>query len=282
MIPVPSAVLIEELVGKELITPPKWLPSSVSYETVMGSQAYGVSNDNSDLDVYGFCVPPKEVVFPHVAGVIQGFGKQHQPFEQYQQHHIKDVENGREYDISMYNIVKYFDLCMGCNPNMIDSLFTPQSAVLFESTIARKVRANRHLFLSKLAWPTFRGYAYSQIGKIANKKPTGHRLVLVEKYGYDVKYAYHLVRLLDEAEQILRNGDIDLTRDKERLKEIRNGKWTEDRVHTFFKDKDKELDEAARVSELQDKPDEARLKKLLIECLEETYGTLEGVLKYQE
>lgn len=82
------------------------------------------------LDVYGFCIPGKEIIFPHLGGYIHGFGKQRKEFWQYQQHHIEDKEINKEYDLSIYNIVKYFQLCMENNPNMVDSLFVPQFCIL--------------------------------------------------------------------------------------------------------------------------------------------------------
>ena len=54
----------------------------------MGSMAYGVSSDSSDMDVYGFCVPEKETVFPHLRGEIPGFGTPQPRFEQWQEHHM--------------------------------------------------------------------------------------------------------------------------------------------------------------------------------------------------
>lgn len=44
------------------VHPPGWLCDNLCYETMMGSVAYGVSSDSSDMDVYGICVPPKDVV----------------------------------------------------------------------------------------------------------------------------------------------------------------------------------------------------------------------------
>jgi hypothetical protein len=64
---------LKTLTDKGLIQPPKWLPDNVHYETMMGSVAYGVSGDTSDVDIYGFAIPPKEMVFPHLAGEIEGF-----------------------------------------------------------------------------------------------------------------------------------------------------------------------------------------------------------------
>src|SRR5688500_2656981 len=73
----------QRLAARKLALPPKWLPNAVAYETIMGSVAYGVSSDTSDMDVYGFCIPPKEMIFPHLAGEIPGFGTQVQRFEVY-------------------------------------------------------------------------------------------------------------------------------------------------------------------------------------------------------
>lgn len=39
------------------------------YETIMGSVAYGVNTDTSDFDTVGFCIPNKDIVFPHLRGV---------------------------------------------------------------------------------------------------------------------------------------------------------------------------------------------------------------------
>src|SRR3954451_5519232 len=106
------ANVVLELEQKKLVSPPKWLGANVHYLTIMGSVAYGVSNDTSDMDVYGFCIPPKEVIFPHLAGEIIGFGTQKKRFNQWQQHHVNDASalagHGREYDLTVYNVVDYF------------------------------------------------------------------------------------------------------------------------------------------------------------------------------
>jgi uncharacterized protein len=154
---------------KGLISPPKWLPANVHYEVIMGSTAYGVSSDTSDMDIYGFCIPEKWDVFPHLRGEIPGFGRQIQRFEQYQEHHIKDTEARQEYDFSIYSIVKYFHLCMENNPNMCDSLFVPQRCVLYASKIGQMVRDNRKLFLHKGSYQKFRGYAYASLSKLGNR-----------------------------------------------------------------------------------------------------------------
>ncbi len=166
-------MIVKELHERGLIHPPKFIPSNCHYLTIMGSLAYGVSSDNSDFDVYGFCIPPKDMIFPHLAGEIPGFGRQINRFEQWQEHHVMDPSanggKGIEYDFSIYGIVKYFQLCMENNPNMIDSLYTPRRCVLHTTQIGNLVRDNRDKFLHKGAWHKFKGYAYSMLHKAKNK-----------------------------------------------------------------------------------------------------------------
>jgi predicted nucleotidyltransferase len=271
--------VIQRLTDKGIARPPKFLPPNVHYETIMGSVAYGVSSDTSDMDVYGFCIPPKEEIFPHLRGEIMGFGTQKQRFNQYQEHHLRDPDElagkGREYDVTIFNIVDYFQLCMKNNPNVIDSLFTPETCGLHVTRIGRMVRERRKLFLHRGSWHTFKGYAYQQVTKMANKDRQGKRREMVEKYGFDVKFAYHVVRLLNEVEQIMTEGDLDLQRNREQLKSIRKGEWTEQQVRDYFQKKEGELETLYQQSALPYGPDEGRVKQLLLACLEEHYGSLE-------
>jgi uncharacterized protein len=269
---------LQRLTDLGLVRPPRWLPGNVQYETIMGSVAYGVSSETSDVDVYGWAIPPKEDVFPHLRGEIVGFGREAKRFEQFQEHHIVDRDalagHGRSYDITLFGIVKFFRLAMENNPNIIDSLFTPQTCVLHITKVGNLVRENRRLFLHRGAWPKFKGYAYSQLHKLAIKTPQGKRAEIVARHGYDTKFAYHVVRLLGEVEQILNEGDIDLQRDNERLKAIRRGEWTEEQLRRWASEKEMQLELAYAASSLRAVPDEARLKALLIDCLEEHYGSL--------
>jgi predicted nucleotidyltransferase len=271
---------LQRLTERGLVKPPRWLPANVQYETIMGSVAYGVSSDTSDMDVYGWAIPPKDDVFPHLAGEVPGFGRRRKRFEQYQEHHVADpgalAGRGRTYDLTVFGIVKFFQLAMENNPNVIDSLFTPATCVLHSTRVGNLVRENRQRFLHRGAGPKFKGYAYSQLHKLAIKEPTGKRAEIVERHGYDTKFAYHVVRLLGEVEQILVEGDIDLQRDNERLKAIRRGEWSEDRLRQWAADKETDLERAYAASSLRATPDEDGLKALLLNCLEEHYGTLAG------
>jgi len=248
----------------------------------MGSVAYGVSSDASDMDIYGFCIPPKDIIFPHLRGEIPGFSKPGSSFEQFQQHHIYDQTacggKGREYDITIYSIIKYFRLCMENNPNMIDSLFVPRRCILYSTQTGELVRENRHLFLHKGAWHKFKGYAFSQVHKMNTKQPIGKRKKIIEQFGYDVKFAYHVVRLLNEVEQILTEHDLDLEKNREQLKAIRRGEWSSEKVEEYFASKERELESLYTSSKLPPIPRETEIQDLLLNCLEHHYGSLEACI----
>jgi uncharacterized protein len=271
-------MLLQKLKAKELINCEDWLVDNIHYLTIMGSVAYGVSSDSSDEDIYGFCIPKKDMIFPHLKGEIQGFGRQTPRFEVWQQHHIEDKDARKEYDFAIYSIVKYFQLCMECNPNMIDSLFTPRRCIIHTTQVGEMVRENRNLFIHKGAWIKFKNYAYSQMHKMDIKDPKGERKEMIDKYGFDLKFAYHVVRLLGEVEMLLMEGTLDLERNREQLKAIRRGEWTIDQIKDHFTIKEKQLEKLYIESKLPISADEGKIKELLLNCLEHHFGTLDKVV----
>ena len=271
---------IPRLVKEGKIFPPRWLENNVMFEGITGSVAYGVSNDSSDMDIIGFCIPPKDVVFPHLRGEIPGFSTPGERFEQFQQHHIEMKEWGKTFDITIYSIVKFVQLAMENNPNMVDSLFLPRRCVLHSTQIYEHLRENRQLFLHKGSWHKFRGYAYSQLSKVKGKtNPSNEkRAASVEKHGFDVKFAYHVVRLLLEVEQIMMEGDLTLDRNAKMLKSIREGEWTLQELEDWAGAKEKQLEALYHTSSIPHSPDQDRIKALLMECMEMHYGSLSSVI----
>lgn len=268
--------LIQKLCKRELINPPKWVRDATQYEAMVGSVMYGVSDDLSDVDVSGFCIPRRDMVFPHLRGEVQGFGRQLKRFDQYQQHHVDDPSNEKQYDITVYSIVRYFQLCMDNNPNMLDVLFAPENCILHITRVGTMVRESRRQFLHKGCWHKFKGYAFSQLHKAKGKNPEAgsKRAILRDRFGMDVKFLYHVVRLIGEVEQILEEGDLDLQRNKEHLKAIRRGEVPQDDIESWFMSKEKALEYLYQSSSLRHKPDEPAIKSLLLSCLEQHYGSL--------
>lgn len=276
-------MILQELENKGLVHPPSWLSSNVQYLSIMGSVAYGVSSDTSDMDLYGFVIPKKGIVFPHLAGIVQGFGYQGEKFDQWQQHGIESKDalagKGRTYDFTIFNIIRYFELLMANNPNILDSVWTPQECVLHITQVGTMVRESRKLFLHKGCFQKFKGYAFSQIHKMTSKKPIGKRKKIREEFGFDAKFAYHLVRLLEECQQLLMCGDMDLQQNREHLKAIRRGEVSQEDILKWASDKERQLEKLYTETKLPDKPDENKLKQLLLNCLEHHYGSLDKCIE---
>jgi len=277
--------LIQTLSDRGLITPPKWVGANTQYLCVTGSRAYGVAaSDKSDWDLCAWAIPPKTALFPHITGAIPGFGTQPDPcLKPYAKAHIRDREaergRGAEYDLAVYGIARYFNLCMACNPNMIDTLFVPEDCVLHCTRIGDMVRDRRELFLSKQQiWRAFKGYAKSQVHKLRNKQPEGKRKEAVEREGVDRKFAYHAVRLLDEAVQLLSEQALDLRRHADLLREIRaDGGLGLPEILDLVDDYQRQLETAFEKTELPHYPREEEILQLLYDCLEDHFGSLELV-----
>jgi hypothetical protein len=128
------------------------------------------------------------MIFKHLTGWIPNFGPEPKGFEQWQNHHMMDADalggTGKEWDLQIFNVVKYFELCRENNPNMIDTLFTPENCVVHCTQVGRMVRDARHLFLSKEVWKKFRGYAHANLKKAMDKK-----YVKVAEFELEKKYS---------------------------------------------------------------------------------------------
>ena len=166
------------------------------YKVRTGSHMYGTRTENSDDDFTGIFIPFKD----YVLGLDR--------CEQVELSTKKSSEERRnikgDIDFVVYSLPKFIHLCVGNNPNIIELLYAPRNCKLVETSFSRDLIANCDLFLSKRSYHTFKGYAYSQRIKLQVKKEnmTGRR-ELAEEFGYDTKFASHLIRLLMECHQIL-------------------------------------------------------------------------------
>ena len=267
-------VIEKELIPKQEV--PTWLKKSVQYEAITGSVAHGISSDTSDMDIMGWCIPKKDMIFPHLSGVIYGFDN-FKPWEQWQKHHIKDPEHRvsktDEYDFTIYGIINFFKMAMKNSSQPLECLFAPTDCVLHCTPVAGLVRSKRKIFLHKGSFHSFTGYAHAQMSKLS-REPIGKRKEIVDKYGFDVKYAACSVRLADMCDQILDLGDIDVRRPREMVKNIRNGEMPLEDIKKWLFEKNNYLQRLYEKSTLQKKPNRPEIKQLLIDCLEMHFGSL--------
>jgi hypothetical protein len=128
------------------------------------------------------------------------------------------------------------DLVKFENEHGIDHRTTFQE-VLDEKVRREKAGANPELPLGKLNQQVFLEYHRLYDAGMAASK----RFQPVKVFGFDVKFAYHVVRLLDEVEQILTVGTIDLQRNREQMKLVRRGEMKPDEIKKWYTDREPHL-----------------------------------------
>lgn len=115
------------------------------FKCVAGSHAYGTSTPASDFDTRGVFIAPPE----YSIGLKT----------------VDQVES-KDPDEVIYEFDKFVQLCMACNPNIIELLFTGPENIQVIKPPFQKLRDNAHLFLSTKARHTFSGYAMAQLKRI--------------------------------------------------------------------------------------------------------------------
>lgn len=216
-------------------------------KTYAGSIAYGTNTPESDIDYRGVCVPPEEYLL--------GLKK----FEQ------KENNDGK--DEVIFALDKYVSLAMNCNPNILDILFCRDSEIVYINDFGLKLKDFREEFVSKRAYKTYGGYAYSMLKRMTRveKNAIGKRADSVHKLGYDTKNALHCVRLLRMGIEILEQGKVFVYRDdKEDLLRIRRGEFSLQDIENEAERLLKNLNEANDKSTLKEAPDYEKVNKWLI------------------
>ena len=146
-------------------------------------------------------------------------------------------------DLVMYSLRKYLQLAVKGNPTALLPLFAPEPDVLYVNELGRELRAMRNRFLSQAAAERFLGFMrHQREALVKGGRGVPNRPELVEKYGYDVKYASHALRLALQGREIVQHARLTLPMpeaERQRVLEVKSGQVRELRVV---------LDEIAAVS----------------------------------
>ena len=237
---------------------PKWLDKRTILLAITGSHAYGTNTEDSDIDYKGVCIPPID----YYLGLDS--------FNEYNNSGGKNFKNTKDdVDINIIHINKFVKDAMKGTPNNIEILFLREQDYVRLTEIGELLIKNRHLFLSKQVYNRFSGYAKSQAYKM---KENAGRKDLIEKYGYDTKYAMHSVRLLKSSLEILSEGHLTVYNKDSLLLDIRKGKLSFDEVVEIIEDYNHKLEEAYKTTELPNRPDYNAINELLVDINYRTLG----------
>ena len=78
---------------------------------------------------------------------------------------------------------------------------------------------------------------------------------------------------------ILEEGDLDLQRNREHIKSVKNGIVSLEEVKKWLSDREKTIEKAYENTKLPENPDEQEIKNLLLKCLEIHYGDLSKAVR---
>jgi len=274
----------------------QWMVDNLLMECIMGSHAYECNNPDSDYDIVGVVMDPHKCLYPQAYGFILGYDNNVPKFKnkeckgEGQKLVITKGKHDKVYEAAWHSLTNFFDLVSNGSPNLTEVLFVKRNLVTYAHDIGWMIRDQRKLFLSKKMYQSFKGYAYSQFARIRreavrweteHKNDNSNRLPLYEKHGYDVKMSYHSLRLLDLIHQLLTEGDLDLTRNKEECKAMRAGEWgSYTKFEEFFERRLKELDSVFVNSKaVPERPQRELVQKLLANCIEQWYGSESNMQK---
>ena len=169
-----------------------------------------------------------------------------------------DLFKGK-YDVVSYEYIKFVKLLLKSNPNVLSLLWLRDNHYIKRHEYGQVLIDNRDLFVSKVAYKSFTGYAYGQLKKMEKFNFEGYmglkRKELVEKFHFDCKNAAHCIRLLKMSIEFLTTGELNVFRhDAPILLQIKTGKWTLEQVKSEAERLFKLADEAYVKSKIPDKP----------------------------
>ena len=142
----------------------------IIFKTIVGSQAYGTSTKNSDLDIKG-------VYIQDIDDIIS--------FNYLEQFEVNKDE-------CYFEVRRFLQLLESANPTVLEMLFMPKDCVLENSAEFELIFKKREKFLTKRCYHSFAGYAIAQIkkAKALDKKMNWEQDRIERKLPLDFCYIY--------------------------------------------------------------------------------------------
>jgi uncharacterized protein len=216
----------------------------VIYRCVIGSQAYGLADSQSDVDRRGFYLPPADLHWS-----LYG---------------VPDQLECHETQEAYWEIQKFLILALKANPNVLECLYTP--LVEHATALAQELLGLRSIFLSRLVYQTYNGYVMSQFKKMQAD---------VRKQGQvKWKHVMHLLRLLISGIAVLREGvvPVRVNEHRDRLLAIKRGELPWEETEAWRLTLHADFDRALAATKLPDRPDYERANAFLMKARRTALG----------
>ncbi len=208
----------------------------VIYRCIVGSRAYGLDHDASDIDRRGIYLPPADAHWS-----LYGVPEQ-----------VQDERSDECY----WELQKFLTLALKANPNILECLYSP---LVEEATpLAHELLDMRGIFLSRLIYQSYGGYVMSQFKKLEQDL----RVTGTIRW----KHAMHLIRLLLAGVTAMRERfiPVGVGEHRERLLAIRRGEVSWEEVNAWRLALHAEFASAFATTQLPERPDYAQANEFLI------------------
>ena len=229
--------------------------------SIVGSTLHGlsVSDGVEDLDIMGICCEPPE----RALGL--------RPFEGWigRTKPAGVRSEAGDIDMSVYGLRKWARLALQGNPTVLLPLYAPQSHLLVLTPLGRELRALAPAFASRQAGKRFLGYAIAQRERLEGTRGQlrVHRPELVDKFGWDCKFGYQMLRLGYQGIEYLTTGGLELPVQepaRSQLLAVRTGKVTKEDVLAVAASMEADLACLIDTSPLPEYPDEDVVERWLV------------------
>lgn len=233
-----------ELGTLPLETPDSRLFERVIFQCIIGSQAYGLADDRSDIDRRGVYLPTADLHWS-LYGVP----------EQLECHETQEA---------YWELQKFIVLALKANPNVLEWLYSP--IVEKVTPLGQALLDLRGQFLSRLVYQTYNGYVMSQFRKMqADIRNQGQ---------VKWKHVMHLIRLLMSGITILRDGFVPVKVGDERnqLLAIKRGEISWEETEELRLKLHEEFEQAFEQTTLPERPNYEVANQFLISARRAALG----------
>ena len=262
---------IQELIRR---TPFMW-PDAVIHAFQSGSAMHGATgNKPADLDIAGVYIQPPEVILG-IPQMRENEDGEKRVFDADVQTWKTAGDHARsgdgDIDLSLYSLRKWANMAATGNTTALEFLFVQNALGTGEPTYVweQYIIGNYKDFISKKAGHHFIAFAKAMLLRI-NGGATGkhgQRPELEAEFGYDVKGAMHMLRVLGEGIELMRTGRITLPRPEVPfLKDVRNGKYSREEINTMADELFALLEKSTQESALPEELDRVKISKIITEA----------------
>lgn len=245
---------------------PQEIKDAEILRALIGSTLYGTGLEGAeDTDLMGVCIAPWQAIY--------GLWK----FEQFDWRSQPPGERSGvgDIDYSSFGLRKFMRLATNGNPTVLLLLFVPSEYCEVKTDLGAMLQDAAPVILSKHAGMRYLHYSRNQRKNLEqNMRGKANRPELLERFGYDTKYAMHALRLELHGIEVMTNGFIELpiSKHKDLLLAIRYGEVAYEDVLRMLTEHEAKLIKAIEETTLPDKPQISQIHRLMRHAHESFYA----------